>query len=193
MTTSRPATKLDDYKAVLSLPHQEHLIIVGGQAVSIWADRYLAVEPELHQYLPFTSKDLDLLGDLHDLHQLAKVTGFKMVTAPQKVLIPSTGFLEMPRQDAQPVKIEILKRVYGITNQEAQDTALMVEKDGVRYRVLHPIMLLKAKVETAVHLPQDKPGMERQDARHLKMTIHVCPQFLDRIDRRGRNGNCCGS
>jgi len=80
---------------VLQLPHQDHLIIVGGQAVSIWADRYLQAEPELHQYLPFTSKDLDLLGDAVDLHHLSKATGFKRVMAPQKVLIPSAGFIEM--------------------------------------------------------------------------------------------------
>ena len=178
MATPRPVTKVEDYRVVLQLPHQDHLIIVGGQAVSIWADRYLQAEPELQQYLPFTSKDLDLLGDAVDLHQLSKATGFKRVMAPQKVLIPSAGFIEMPRQNAVTVKIEILKRIYGVTTQEAKATALVVERDGVQYRVLHPLMLLKAKAEASVYLPQDNSGQERQDVRHLKMVILCVRGFL---------------
>ena len=178
MTTPRPTTKVEDYREVLQLPHQDHLIIVGGQAVSIWADRYLQAEPELHQYLPFTSKDLDLLGDAVDLHHLSKATGFKRVMAPQKVLIPSAGFIEMPRHNAAPVRIEILKRIYGVTTQEAKATALVVERNGVHYRVLHPLMLLKAKAENSADLPQDQPGQERQDVRHLKMVILCVRGFL---------------
>ena len=181
MIQPRQATVVEDYQAVLQLPRQEHLVIVGGQAVSIWADRYLRGESELHQYLPFTSKDLDVLGDASDLIELARATGFRKVAARRKILIPSAGFLEMPRVGAEPVKVEVLKRIYGVTTEEARSTALMIARGGLRYRVLHPLILLKAKVEAAVHLPQDLPGQERQDARHLKMMVICVRCFLTEV------------
>jgi len=178
VATSRPETKIQDYRSILDLPHGAHLVVVGGQAVSIWADRYLASEPELRQYLPFTSKDLDLLGDYLDLEHLAKVTGFKKEPAPHKLLIPSAGYLEIPRAGAQPIKVEVLKRIHGVMTAEAKATALVVEQEGIRYRVLHPVILLKAKLEAAIGLPQDKPGQERQDIRHLKIVLLCVRGFL---------------
>lgn len=153
-------------------------MVVGGQAVSIWADRYLASEPELRQYLPFTSKDLDLLGDYLDLDHLAKATGFRKESAPRKLLIPSAGYLEIPRAGARPIKVEVLKRIHGVTTAEAKATALVVEQEGVRYRVLHPVILLKAKLEATIDLPQAKPGLERQDLRHLRIMLVCVRGFL---------------
>ena len=179
MAKSRPETKIKDYRSILALPDGEHLVIVGGQAVSLWADRYLVNESELRQYLPFTSKDLDLLGDHLDLDHLAKATGFKKESAPRKLLIPSAGYLKIPRAGVRPpIKVEVLKRIHGVTTTEAKATALVVEQEGLRYRVLHPIILLKAKLEATIDLPQDKPGLERQDLRHLKIMLLCVRSFL---------------
>ncbi|HUJ11375.1 MAG TPA: hypothetical protein VL171_15270 [Verrucomicrobiae bacterium] len=180
MSPPSPATNVEDYKPILSLRGPDHLprIIVGGQAVNIWAERYRDAEPRLDNYLPFTSKDLDLLGDASDLHQIATETGFKKMTARREPIIPSAGYLEMPLGDAGSVKIEILKRMYGVTTEEAREAALVIEHKGLQLRVLHPITLLTAKAEAAVHLPQNKPGQERQDVRHLQMMVLCVRSFL---------------
>jgi len=178
VATSRPQTKIQDYRSILALPEGANLVVVGGQAVSIWADRYLATEPELRPYLPFTSKDLDVLGDYLDLDHLAKATGFRKESAPRKLLIPSAGYLEIPRAGARPIKVEVLKRIHGVMTTEAKATALVVKHEGLRFRVLHPVILLKAKLEAAVGLPQDKPGLERQDVRHLKIMLLCVRGFL---------------
>jgi len=34
-------------------------VLIGGQAVNYWAERYLKSEPELERLLPFTSEDID--------------------------------------------------------------------------------------------------------------------------------------
>jgi len=180
LNSTPPATKVEDYTAILTLRGDDSLprIIVGGQAVNIWAKRYCHTEPGLKAFLPFASKDLDLLGDTMDLHQIAAATGFKKVTARREPIIPSAGYLEMPLGAAGPVKIEILKRMYGVTKEEARQAALLIEQRGLQLRVLHPITLLTAKVEAAVHLPQDKPGQERQDVRHLQMMVLCVRGFL---------------
>jgi hypothetical protein len=35
-------------------------LLIGGQAVNYWAERYLAVEPQLESLQPFTSEDINL-------------------------------------------------------------------------------------------------------------------------------------
>jgi hypothetical protein len=37
-------------------------VVVGGQAVNLWAYQYSEQAPELKQYLPFASEDLDFYG-----------------------------------------------------------------------------------------------------------------------------------
>ena len=54
----------EDLKSVLSQLQQASLeaIIVGGQAVNLWAYQYCQSAPQLLQYLPFASEDLDFYG-----------------------------------------------------------------------------------------------------------------------------------
>jgi hypothetical protein len=55
-------------------------LLIGGQAVNYWAERYLAVEPQLEPLKPFTSEDIDFKGGQADVQriarQLALPTGF---------------------------------------------------------------------------------------------------------------------
>ena len=37
-------------------------LLIGGQAVNYWAERYLATEPQLKSLQPFTSEDIDFKG-----------------------------------------------------------------------------------------------------------------------------------
>jgi hypothetical protein len=57
-------------------------IIVGGQAVNIWAAYYLPREPQLQIYLPFTSKDLDLVGTKNDAQRVAAATRWNFAPLP---------------------------------------------------------------------------------------------------------------
>jgi len=61
---SRNRTELDDFLAILTQPGDDGkpFIVVGGHAVNYWAKLYLPREPRLRSHLPFTSKDLDVIG-----------------------------------------------------------------------------------------------------------------------------------
>ena len=41
-------------------------VVVGGQAVNLWAYRYCDRTPDLATYLPFASEDLDFYGGKMD-------------------------------------------------------------------------------------------------------------------------------
>lgn len=42
-------------------------LLIGGQAVNYWAERYLSVEPQLESLQPFTSEDIDFKGGTEDV------------------------------------------------------------------------------------------------------------------------------
>jgi hypothetical protein len=48
------------------------VILVGGQAINVWATRYLARAAELESEGPFTSKDVDLWGDGKAVRECAR-------------------------------------------------------------------------------------------------------------------------
>ena len=141
LKTPTPKTTVSEYAVVLraaeSLPTPQ--VIIGGQAVSIWAERYLPGEPELGKYLPFTSKDLDLLGNKSDLDQLARLTGYAKVAARPDRWIPSAGYLELPRPDGKPVKVEVLKKLYGATKEEVRDAEQARRKHAIDLIVALPV------------------------------------------------------
>jgi hypothetical protein len=58
----REQTCFLDYIELLRIFHDQGVeaVIVGGQAINFWAEAFQVEEPELQQYYPFTSADLDL-------------------------------------------------------------------------------------------------------------------------------------
>jgi hypothetical protein len=47
-------------------------VLIGGQAVNYWAERYLAIEPQLKPLQPFTSEDIDFKGGRDDVQRIAR-------------------------------------------------------------------------------------------------------------------------
>ena len=63
-----------DFAAVLADPSRP--LIVGGQAVNIWAEIYVPAEPALKEFAPFTSHDADIHGDRALAEMLHRRTGW---------------------------------------------------------------------------------------------------------------------
>ena len=47
-------------------------VLIGGQAVNYWAERYLPTEPALQKLVPFTSEDIDFQGRRDDVRRIAE-------------------------------------------------------------------------------------------------------------------------
>ena len=65
---------LHQFSEVLQVRNAERqpYLLIGGQAVNYWAERYLAAEPELTKLQPFTSEDIDFKGSREDVQRIAR-------------------------------------------------------------------------------------------------------------------------
>jgi hypothetical protein len=152
------------------------IIVVAGQAVNFWADRYSVNEPALADLRPFTSRDLDLLGSIADAQRLAEET-HATLEEPRKrksgaspvianVSVPTGGVIR---------SVQFLKEVRGVSKSEIIKNAIPVTRGEVVVCFSDPITTLEAKLHNLVELPQE----ERADAKHVEILRLCIPQFLD--------------
>lgn len=158
-------------------------VLIGGQAVNYWAERYLAAEPELQKLLPFTSEDIDFKGNRDDVQRIAKQ--LKLVPIyPHKVqMTPLAGAIPFHIGDLKS-NIEVVRVIPGVASGSVEALAIEAEWNGKQIRVLDPISLLYCKLELALTVSQEK----RQDAGHLKILVFCVRGFLRELLREVERG-----
>jgi len=162
-------------------------IVVGGQGVDLWSEITLKSSPnaseELSPFLPFTSKDCDVLGDRQLLQKLGKKTKLCVKQYSFGQATCCIGFLYDPDDpDKEPI-IEVLNRVRGLSSDELSHPIELL-LDGKKVRTLNPLQLLKAKLANLVELDQ----ATRQDVRHVKMLIPCVREYLTMLHTGLLNG-----
>jgi hypothetical protein len=183
----RPETHVADFADILSPPDgSEPPVIVGGHAVNLWAMYFLSTGvDELSKHLPFTSKDLDLVGTwdlLERLHQRLK--GKLARSEPRS---PVLGRLVVPSPSGEDLTIEVLHTVKGLDFKELART-VDLQADEVFGRVLMPHLVLKAKIENAVTIEQSG----RNDVKHVGMMILVVRAFISELAGQVAEGGFSG-
>lgn len=141
-------------------------LIVGGQAVNIWAIVYaFRAGPILKAYEPFISKDLDLYGSRKILDDISERYRVPIKLSPPR--FPGIGQVVIPKGEAA-LKVELLSGVRGIRC-IGDENAVEMNVQGVNLRVLDPISCLKAKISNAAVLDQT----DRQDVKHINI-MKIC-------------------
>jgi hypothetical protein len=72
---------------------EPHPLLVGGQAVNLWAQVFLGERPELGALRPFVSRDCDVVGDVAMLQGLAGTGQWKATFSRKGQASPVVGFL----------------------------------------------------------------------------------------------------
>jgi len=154
-------------------PVGQPYVLIGGQAVNYWAERYLATEPGLKKRLPFTSADIDFRGNRDDVQHIAGQ--LKLVPAfPHKVAMTALAGTIPLRMGDDHTTIEIVRSIPGVTVGMVDTLAIEMEWSGKTVRVLDPISLLICKIELALTVSQAK----RQDIEHLNILLFCVRGFL---------------
>ena len=88
-------------------------IRIGGQAVNYWAECYLAVEPQLEQLKPFTSKDIDFKGGHADVQRIAQQLKLAPSYPPKVQITALVGTIPFQIGGLK-ANIEIVRRIPGV-------------------------------------------------------------------------------
>jgi hypothetical protein len=157
-------------------------VLIGGQAVNYWAERYLPTEPQLEKLRPFTSEDIDFKGTREDVQRIAEQLGLiagypstMQMTALAGVIPFDIGGLKS--------NIEVVRRIPGVSG-SANALAVEAEWNGKTIRVLDPISLLACKLELVASVPQEK----RRDVTHLKILLPCVRGFLHEFLQQVEHG-----
>lgn len=160
-----------DYSRYLATA--EPLLIVGGQAVNLWALYYPDATTGLE---PFVSRDVDILGDRQTLREIAALAGLKPCYFPMKPPSNEIGYV-MPKDSADmPMLIEVLRWVHGASAEELSEQAVTfaIGEKKIPIRVPSPVILLKAKLANLARINQQG----RQDEKHVQILFQVIPRYL---------------
>lgn len=152
-------------------------IVVGGQAVNLWAYQYCERLPELEQHQPFASEDLDFFGGRVEAMLCQDVLGGELKLNRDFDPSPNAGVL-LVRQGNEVLRIDILASVFGLNDAEVVGTALPFRGtgilEGIQIEVLHPILCLEGKLKCLRGLPQEG----RQDLKHASMSVLFVREML---------------
>jgi hypothetical protein len=166
---------LEQFTALFDLRNAEGkpYLIIGGQAVNYWAETYRAKEPELAQWLPFGSKDIDFHGDRDDVLRMAKDLGLRATLPHSREMSALAGVIPF-EIDGLRTSIEVVRHSRGLPNARIQRWALTANRGGKKIRVLDPISLLDSKLWLALKVDQK----ERRDVEHMRIMLLCVRAFL---------------
>ena len=156
-------------------------VLVGGQAVNFWSERYQKDAEPWTSSRPFTSVDVDLLGNQTDARTCAEGTGGELEIPDDPAHTPNTAKVHCRHPD---VDIDVLHTVNGLNTAEATQTAVRLRYGSIPLRVLHPVLCVESKTVNLITLDQSVEG--RQDEKHLRLSIANCAEFLRELTHKGR-------
>ena len=157
-------------------------MLVGGQAVSLYAAHFVSECLAIAAFAPFVPKDAELLCTVDDGLSLAQRLNVPWEQSSSKGGMRGLclGHLSLPHPpDA---KVEILGHVLGADAPTIRATAYQVGVPGGEpVRVINPFLLYRVKGINVVRLAQREPGRERQDARQFAVMGLVVSTVLQRF------------
>lgn len=148
-------------------------VLIGGQAVNYWAERYLSAEPELCKLLPFTSEDIDFKGTRADVEHIANQLHRPALYPHGMQMTALAGAIPIVIGDLKS-NIEVVRSIPGVSVGSVDKLAIQAEWSGKEIRVMDPISLVACKLKLAFMVSQQK----RQDVAHLKVLVYCVRGFL---------------
>ncbi len=159
-------------------------ILVGGQAVAFWGEVFSSAVPELAEYGPYTSKDVDFFGRREAAERLAQALGGKLFVPSLDDHTPNTALVRA-EVAGYPVEVDFLGNILGIRDSDIRAVTLSVtvKTDAATaefpLKVMHPVSCLISRVNSMLH-----PAIGRSDGfitRQITATFYVTRQYISHI------------
>ena len=167
-----------EIKPVLQALAQTGAVIIGGQAVNLWAERYQSESPPWQELRPYTSFDLDVLGDRTDVLKCSQA-----LDAEPFFPLPSENSVNsgkiVTKIEGGDFEIDFLHSPNGLSAAEVTEMARTITFEGIPLKILHPLHCVESKTVNLATLPQD--AGDRQDLKHLRLSIASLRQHLIKL------------
>jgi len=165
-----PVDYLPVYRALEQSGHQ--LVIVGGQACSLWAESY-----GMNSFKPYTTKDLDFCTkSKQEVSLFAKSLKVEAVF-PTKKNSPThdIGVIEVPTKSGSLI-IQFIRSTAKFSLDEIVERRQGIRVYGLLFDiwVMHPLQCMEDKMDSLLRFDQE----DRQDEKHLRMSLEFVPQFI---------------
>lgn len=168
-----------DLKKLFHAIHQAHdwtkVILVGGQSLTTWVEYYKITLPQFDG--PYLTADADFLGTRADAQVVADELGGTAVFAGFDDHTPEVATVEFKGKDGQPLHIDILLSVIGLSEGDITKLAVPVQlNDWDTIHVMHPVMVLVSRCANLERLPNKRTGNGITQAR---VACTVVQRYLD--------------
>jgi hypothetical protein len=157
-------------------------ILVGGQALAFWADRFAVEIPvELE---PAVTADADFIGDSALAKELGRSLGWKTWLPTLDDATPQTGKVTQRLKDGRIKQVDFLSGVVGLSTKDIERRAIELEVPDIgRLRVMHPLDVLDSRIQNLHLLTEKRTPAGIAQAR---LAIDVVRAFIrDAVTRRG--------
>lgn len=175
MSTKRQAVIPKEVVTTLLEAAGEDLVLVGGQSLSFWMDRYGVRMPA---EFSFVSRDVDFLAssaaDAESVKRLARTLGGYSVFPPKRAALTSlVGQAVKEISEEEVYNVDVLHKMWGASD-DVRGRAILIDDPPLRYRVLHPLDVLKSRLDNLYGLKekQNELGMAQ-----LRASVEVAQAF----------------
>ncbi|MBA6106008.1 hypothetical protein [Pseudomonas monteilii] len=125
---------------------QYGLIVVGGQALSLWAREYLLDEMTGEELQFATSDDLDFIGRQGSVGFCEERMNVRFRRATLEDHTPNLAAAEIAWDDGRKLVIDILDAIAGVQTKDIYKYLESVVLDGVRVAVIDPVSCLQSRL-----------------------------------------------
>lgn len=171
-----------ELKLVLQALAQTNAVVIGGQAINVWAEHYQRESSPWMELRPYTSFDLDVLGNRSDVLKCSQALSAEPFFPKPFENTVNSGKIVTQLDDAQ-FEIDFLHSPNGLSPAEVIELARTISYEKIQLRILHPLHCMESKTVNLMTLPQD--AGERQDFKHLRLSVAILREYLAELTVKG--------
>jgi hypothetical protein len=166
---------------------EQHVVLVGGQAVSIWTGQLQHLLDGRLTPAQVISGDIDFLGNAADVQLAADLLGGRARLAKWEDRTTLAGVAIFLDSDGHERRLDFLKSPYGMDSDDVRNTAIEIELDlpavqHVPIWVMHPERCMESRVHNSA-LPNKQTDLAWRQLRASILCARAFSQLL--LDERG--------
>ena len=147
----------------------EGALLVGGQALNFWAERYSENAPELSDYAPFVSKDIDFFGTGTVAAKIAERLGGRVQYPKANDHTPKAAVVHATIEGHE-LEIDILSNVIGPPADKLLKQMVIMDfpmrsggdETAIPLAVMHPLHCLQSRAANVITLGRNYDVAKRQ-------------------------------